>query len=159
MSRQLRQRTRVDYRLLNNGPRNQAAMTLRSPSKSPRSMPTRVLNGLASQLSYYLHGNLKFRVSNRIAQFRVEINSSLYSYLQGKYGFNSRFVQAGYTMLADLDLVHSRPCPHNPRNIVKIDLNYFLVRLHKKKDIVLENKTVSGPFYLYVKFGKLNEIL
>jgi hypothetical protein len=162
MDRQLRTRTKqIDYRALHNGTRISVAGCYRAtlPANTIERIPTRMLTRLEHQINFNLLRLLNFRVSNRIVQFKIEIDNKVYSYLKAKYNLNSRFQQAANTVLQDFNLIQEKLCPNNPRNRIKIDTSYFLIRLYKKKDVFFENRKVIAPFFVYFKFGKLNQVL
>jgi hypothetical protein len=116
-----------------------------------------MLARLEHQINFNLYNLLKVRVTNQIVQFKIEIEFRLFSYLQTEYNLNSRFKQAGNTVLEKLDLIQQRAYPHplNPNRVVKIDKNFFLIRLYKKKDKISETRIILGPAFIYIKFGKL----
>jgi hypothetical protein len=148
----------INYRALNNG-RLISPKTNGRVGVSDRQKPKRMLARLENQINYNLHNLLKFKVSNRIVQFKLEVENRLYSYLKDTYNLNNRFKQASDLILDDFNLIHSRMCPHNLRNRVRLDTGFFFMRIFKKKDILLENRRIAGPCFIYFKFKKINEIL
>ncbi len=150
----------INYRALNDGHRVSASKRFASNrATKPERKPQRMITRLEHQINYNLYKSLKSKVTNRIVHFNIQVDKFAYNYFKVVYDFNNRFKQAAEIISRDFNLVHERMCPHNPRNRVRIDTGYFLIRLYKRKDIVLEDRIINGPFFIYFKFGKLNEIL
>ncbi len=103
-------------------------------------------------LNYYIYNKLKFRNrSSLIVQFMVEISEIVYNFLQKEFLVSKLFKQKDI-IIDELGLINERKI--NERNKIQINRFYFMIRLHKKRDLQVQDRVLHGKRFLCVKFSK-----
>lgn len=135
---------RVDNRKIGSAKKATASKVQR------RARPSSQINQLVNTLNYTFYSLLKPRKGNLIKSFKVLISMRLFNFLKQSAGSLSDFF-SNYNLIKERQI--------NPVNLIRIDESLFYFKLFKRKGVLVGNRLIQGPCYLYVKLRKKEIVL
>jgi hypothetical protein len=115
-------------------------------------LPKIHLQRFKESIDYSMYAKLKFRRrASWICQLNVEISIQVSNFLKKKFNLTSRFQQKE-EIIKQFDLIVERIVSEN--TTIKVDENFFMAKVYKKRDELHNQKKIKGPIFLTLKFRK-----
>jgi hypothetical protein len=99
-----------------------------------------------------MFSKLRFwRKASFICQIEIQISTQIYKYLEHKFKLTKRYEQKD-ALIKEFNLFTDRKI--SDFTTICVDPEYFMSKLHSKKDAINNNREIKGLKFLKLKFRK-----